>query len=81
MSPYSLTGLGTVRGVRSGGKPASAAGAAAAPSGSLARLVIVVAVHPRNGPGIGVGWRGVTFGVCPLLRSGCVSATMTRATA
>jgi hypothetical protein len=73
-------GLGAVCGVRSGGKPASVTGATATPSGGLAGLVVVI-VHPCNGPGIGVGWQGVAFGVCPLLCSGGVSATVTRAAA
>jgi hypothetical protein len=50
------------------------------PGGLGSVIVIVIIVCPRNGPGVGIDWWGVTFG-CPLLRSGCVSSTATRANA
>jgi hypothetical protein len=85
MSPYS-----------SGGMPTSATGAAAAPSGGLAGLGVIVLL---DDPGIGVsgwgvlhvylchdlsimlgGW-GVAVRGCPPLRLGCVSSAVTGAAA
>jgi hypothetical protein len=71
--------LGVTHGVRSGGNPASATGAATAPSGGLGSVTF--SFHLLEFLDIVVDWRGFTLGGCPLLHSGCVSATATRADA
>jgi hypothetical protein len=83
-----LAGMGVIRRVHLGGKPASVPWAAAAPSGGLAGLVVVV--HLLDGPGVvvdggfqlhnGVGMVLRCRGVA-LLHSGCVSAAAIRAAA